>query len=102
MPQSFGPYELIKKMDDGALGDVFLARRAEAGRDPRELVVVKTLNPYLFDGAQVDPEWLEETFALNARLSDPRIVAIFDRGEARGSYFFAMKYVFGDTVHGML
>lgn len=100
MSTELGPYELVKQLPLGCLGEVFVAR--PVGRPDARPRVLKMVNPFLFYGADIDPEWLQDIVTQNARLTDPRIARIDETGQARGEYFVAMDYVKGDTLRGLL
>jgi eukaryotic-like serine/threonine-protein kinase len=92
-----GRYRVTRKIGGGGMADVYLAEDQELGRR----VAVKILhNRYQNDDQFVERFRREATHA--AGLSHPNIVAIFDRGEADGSYFIVMEYVEGRTLKELI
>jgi hypothetical protein len=83
-----GPYELIRQIGAGGMGEVWVARRAG------ETVAIKRL-PRRLAG---DPDY-RKTLLQEARLSQllahPNIVRIVDAGEAGGEVFIAMELIDG-------
>jgi serine/threonine-protein kinase len=92
-----GRYRITRKLGGGGMADVYLAEDQELGRR----VAVKILHSrYANDEQFVERFRREATHA--AGLSHPNIVAIFDRGEADGSYFIVMECVEGRTLKELI
>ncbi|MEW6430773.1 MAG: protein kinase [Myxococcota bacterium] len=89
-------YELIRRLAQGGMGEVFVARRTGAGQFEKK-VALKLLLPHLV----ASPEFLQRFYAearLAARMHHPNIVEIFDVGEADGRPFIAMQLVEGISL----
>ncbi len=96
MPERVGPYDLVRPIGSGGMGQVHLARHV-GPEGFEKLIVLKTLRP---DHA-VDPRFVAmflDEARLAARLLHPHVVQIFDFGEAGGIYYIAMEYVPGVDV----
>jgi serine/threonine-protein kinase len=92
-----GRYLLERKLGSGGMADVWLAEDQELGRK----VAIKMLHErYANDAQFVERFRREATHA--AGLSHPNVVAIYDRGEAEGSYFIVMEYVEGRTLKELI
>jgi serine/threonine-protein kinase len=91
---AFGPYQLLRRIGAGGMGEVFLAR--EAGPPPRAVVVKKVL-PNLVANRTFVGRFLDEAKVV-VRLHHPNIARVFAMGEVAGEYFLAMEYVQGKTV----
>jgi serine/threonine-protein kinase len=95
--QMFGPYELLKKLGQGGMGAVFMARHTGTGR----IVALKVLPPKM----AADPEFLER-FRREARassaLNHPNIVGCLDVGVINNMNYIAMEYVDGEDAETML
>ena len=92
-PVLFGSYELLDRIAEGGMAEVWRARsRGVAGFE--KTVVIKRVLPSLMAKPGFADLLVREA-KIAARLSHPRIVQIFDLGEENGSYFIAMEYVNG-------
>jgi serine/threonine protein kinase len=90
-----GPYELVKRLGVGGMGEVWLARRAG------QLIVVKTLLPHLAD----DPELItmfEDEARIASRLDHPNVCRAFGLERADGLHFLAMEYVPGGDLRALV
>lgn len=91
----FGPYQLIRRIGAGGMGEVFLARERQAG-GARACVVKKVL-PSLIENRAFIGRFLDEAKVVT-RLNHPNIARVYSMGEVEGQYYFAMEYVQGKTV----
>src|SRR5581483_2343066 len=86
LPTEFGPYEVIRSLGSGGMGDVYLARDLEIDR----LVAIKVLKDW---GA---PEETRRRFISEARtlgkIDHPNVVRIFN-------YFPREEAIFRDGIH---
>lgn len=78
------------------MGTVFLARDLKHDRR----VALKILNPEL--AAALGPERFLREIAIAAGLNHPHIVALFDSGQAGGTFYYAMPYVEGESLRARL
>ena len=92
MVRELGRYELIRRIAQGGMAEVYLARRRVAGVEKR--LVIKRIRPE----RSADPRFLE-LFVREARLSmrlvHQNIVPVFDFGRAGDDVFLAMEHVDG-------
>ena len=92
-------YEIIGRIADGAMGQVYLTRHtSETG--PRHLVL-KRIRPEL----QTDPEMVlmfQDEARIAAQMKHPNIVQLFEVGVLDGSLFLAMELVEGVTLEHLL
>ncbi|MEZ6185982.1 MAG: serine/threonine-protein kinase [Planctomycetota bacterium] len=95
--RQLGPYELISELGRGANGVIYLAQRPGLARR----FAVKTLRP---DSPQ-DEETIRR-FQLEAaaasKVNDPGIVSVFDVGQHKGRWYYAMEYCPGRTLEERL
>jgi WD40 repeat protein len=84
-------YELIAKVGEGSMGQVFTARQSSVQRT----VAVKTLKPKLASKAADREKFLYEAM-ITGDLDHPNIVPIHDLGVSDdGTLFYSMKHVTG-------
>lgn len=87
-------YRILERLGAGGYATVYRAEQVQLGRE----VALKVLRN---DGAASGPDavaaFLREARAA-AALSDPRLVQVFDLGEADGRRFLSMEYVRGGTL----
>src|ERR671926_1466462 len=83
-------YRVVRKLGAGGMANVYLAEDQELGRR----VAIKILNERHANDDQFVERFRRE--AKNAAgLSHPNVVAIYDRGEAEGTYYISMEYLDG-------
>ena len=92
-----GRYRIVRKLGSGGMADVYLAEDEELGRR----IAIKILND-----RHANDESFVERFRREAKnaagLSHPNIVAIYDRGEAEGTYYIAMEYLDGRSLKELI
>ena len=95
-PQTFGKYQLLKKLATGGMAEVFLARQSAVKGAP-ELVVVKRILPHLAREPEFIQMFLNEA-RIASRFSHPNIAQIYDLGQIEGVCFLAMEFVHGEDL----
>src|SRR3954447_23737569 len=88
-----GRYKILKKIGAGGMADVYCAEDQTLGRQ----VAIKILNDRHAGDEQFVERFRREAQAA-AGLNHPNIVAIYDRGEADGTYYIAMEYLEGRSL----
>lgn len=93
-------YELRKKLGEGGMGSVFLARQVEADRE----VALKLIRPErLTDGNSHQAiKRLRIEARAAARLEHDHIVPVYEVGESDGVPFYSMRYVEGSNLQELL
>ena len=96
MATEFGKYLLQRKLAEGGMAEVFLAKQSgmEGFEKP---VVVKRILPQLTS----DPAFVEmfiNEARIAARLNHPCIVQIFDLGKVDDQYFITMEFIHGEDL----
>ena len=92
-----GGYELLGRLGQGGMGAVFKARQVSMDR----VVALKILPPKLAKDKSFVERFVREARSA-AKLSHPNIVQGIDVGLAAGYHYFAMEFVDGETVKGLL
>jgi serine/threonine-protein kinase len=96
-PANIGGFEIISRLGRGGMGAVYKARQVSMDR----LVALKVLPPALAKDQNFLERFFREARAV-ARLNHPNIVQGIDVGSADKYYYFAMEYVEGETVQGLI
>jgi len=92
----FGRYELVERIGEGGMSDIYAATMRGAKGFER-LLVVKRLKRELSANPAAVAQFIDEA-RLGSLLSHPNIVQIYDFGEADDGYFMAMEYVAGRNM----
>jgi serine/threonine protein kinase len=93
LPRAFGPYQLIEKLGQGGMAEVFKAL-AFGASGFEKTIVVKTLLSELRGEAQYERMFIEEA-RLHARLHHQNLVQVHELGIADGCYFVRLDWVDG-------
>ncbi|NCG18220.1 MAG: protein kinase [Rhodobacterales bacterium] len=96
----FGKYRLGAEIASGGMGTVFAATYCPEGGFERP-VAIKRIHPHLAKNEAFLARFRTEA-ELCARLAHPNIVAAMDFGRVDDSYFFAMEFIDGVTLHDVL
>src|SRR3989338_4105095 len=94
--QEFGQYQLIEKIAQGGMAEIFLGK----ARDPHGIekpVVIKRILPQI----AASPEFVEmliDEAKIAVMLSHGNIAQIYDLGKVADDYFIVMEYVEGRTL----
>lgn len=94
---TLGDYRLLKKLGEGAMGEVYRARQLNY---PRE-VAVKVLFKHIASNPKLVERFYREARA-TGRLDHPNIVQGYEVGEDHGCHFFAMEFVDGESLQKIL
>jgi serine/threonine protein kinase len=86
-------YRLIRKIGQGAMAEVYLARHLDSARD----VALKLLNPALTRNEDLVRRFQQEA-RWAALLRHPNILAIHEVGEDDGRHYIAAEFVDGETL----
>jgi len=96
MGEKFGRYELLRKLAEGGMGEVHLARMEGPAGFEKRVVIKKILRQFSSDPKFVE-RFIEEGKTL-VTLSHGNIVPVFDLGVVDGEYYLAMEYVEGGNL----
>src|SRR5688500_11981782 len=90
---SLGPYEILDRIGEGGMGQVWRARDRRIGRD----VAVKLLGESFSTGDERVWRFEQEARAAGA-LNHPGLVTIFDVGTMDGAPYIVMELLEGQTL----
>src|SRR5947209_5853702 len=97
LPRSLGDFRILREVGRGGMGVVYEAEQISLGRR----VALKVL-PF---AATMDPRHLQR-FQNEARaaasLEHPHIVPVYGVGCERGVHYYAMKFIDGQTLAGLI
>lgn len=86
-------YDLLRKLGEGGMAEIFLARQRGLGGFQKELVI-KRIHRELARNERYVELFLDEA-RIAANLNHPNIVHIYDIGKAYGTYYIAMEFIHG-------
>lgn len=92
-PLRMGRYELIERIGEGGMAEIFFAVARGAENFVRHFVV-KRMHPHLARHREAVNQFIDEA-RLQAGLVHSNIVPVFDFGKADGEYFMALEYIHG-------
>jgi len=95
-PATFGKYQVLFKIGQGAMGAVFKAYDPSIDR----VVAIKTISPSVLlidESGEFKERFLREVRA-TGKINHPNIISIFDSGELDGTPFFVMEFVDGKEL----
>lgn len=90
----FGNYDLVRRIDVGGMGEVYLARQRTAF--DRE-VAIKIIRSDLVHDATARKRFLREA-EVNAYIQHEHILPLFEFGEEQGRLFMVTPYIAGGTL----
>jgi serine/threonine protein kinase len=94
---TFGRYEILDKLGEGAMGVVYRAKDSAIGR----VVALKMLSAEVGGEDELHARFRREAEAIG-RLSHPNIVTVYDLGEADGQLYMAMELLEGDDLRSLI
>ena len=92
-----GAYQLVRRLGEGGMAQVYLARDVRLGRE----VAVKVLDRRLADRSGFRERLLREA-RVAAALDHPNIVPLFDFGEENGVLYLVMPFISGGSLQDQL
>ena len=95
-----GRYRLERRIGQGGMAEVFLARAEGPGGFEKQ-VVIKRIRPQLVKNERFVDMFLREGRLL-AGLDHPNIVRVFELDEAEGEYFLALEYLDGLSLRELM
>src|SRR5687768_4994190 len=94
---TFGRYEILDKLGEGAMGVVYRARDKALGR----VVALKMLSPDVDGEDELHQRFQREAETIG-RLSHPNIVTVYDLGRMDGQLFMAMELLDGEDLRAVI
>jgi serine/threonine-protein kinase len=94
---TLGPYEIVRRLGSGGMGDIYLAEDTRLGRK----IALKALPSHFTKDAERVRRFQLEAKAASA-LSHPNIITIFEIGQFEHLHYIAFEYVDGQTLRQRL
>lgn len=92
-----GPYQILEKIGQGGMGEVFLAYDTTCGRR----IALKRIRTDLTEHRQLYRRFLKEA-RITSQLTHPAIIPIYAIHEEAGTIYYTMPYVEGDNLKQIL
>jgi serine/threonine protein kinase len=92
-----GPYQIIRRLGRGGMGEVYLAQDRRLGR----MVALKVLPPYFVSDDARLRRFQTEARAASA-LNHPNILTIYEVGQTEDIHFIATEYIEGQTIRELI
>ena len=100
MGEKFGVYDLLRKVAQGGMAEVFLAERQGALGGFSQQVAIKRIYPHLAQDPELASMFFDEA-RIASKLHHPNIVQIYDLGQIEGFFYLAMEYVHGRDLRSI-
>jgi len=97
MSETFGRYQLVKKLATGGMAEIYLAKLMGPGGFEKQLVI-KQIHPRLSGQRQFVDLFVAEAKIL-VTLAHGNIVPVYELGVIDDTYFIAMEYIDGPTLY---
>jgi serine/threonine-protein kinase len=94
---TFGRYEILDKLGEGAMGIVYRAKDSAIGR----IVALKMLSAEVGAEEELHQRFQREAEAIG-RLNHPNVVTVYDLGHAEGQLYMAMELLEGDDLRSLI
>ncbi len=101
MGDTFGKYELVKKIAKGGMAEVFLARQKDESSGSIKHVAIKRLFPHLTGEQEIVDLFLVEG-RIASTLAHANVVPILDCGVIDEFLYLTMEYVHGRDLRSIL
>ena len=92
VPESIGPYKVLSKVGEGAMGIVYKAQDKRLDR----VVALKVIREFQSDPGRQRRFWQEARAA--AQVSHPNACQLYDLGEDNDTLFLVMEFIEGESL----
>jgi hypothetical protein len=97
LPAPIPGYTFLKRLGQGGMGEVFLAKQESLDRN----VAIKLLPPEFSKDKTYVQSFMKEARSAG-KVTHENIMGSIDVGESNGRYFFVMEYVQGETLFRLI
>lgn len=96
-PEKIGPFELVRSLGKGGMGEVFLGKDPSCGR----LIAIKKIRSDLASNKTMHERFLREA-KIAAQLTHPSIIPIYEIFDSKEITYYTMPYIEGETLKEIL
>jgi serine/threonine-protein kinase len=100
LPRVFGRYLLLRRLSQGGMGEIFLAKAGEI-QGFEKLVIIKKILPHLAEDRDFIKRFIDEA-QIAIKLNHGNIATVYEVGMVEGEYFLALEYVEGRDLRRTL
>ena len=100
MSTAFGPYELVHRLGEGGMGEVWCAKKRGSGGFERMVCIKRIRDDQRGDARSAERFFLEAR--LLGRLHHANIGQIYDAGRVGDEYFIEMEYLHGKDLRSVM
>ncbi len=100
MAEIFGQYQLLDKIAEGGMAELYLAKSSKF-QGLEKYLIIKRILPKYSSSSDLIKMFINEA-KVNMNMSHNNIVNIFDFGVEGGRFFIAMEYVQGQNLRNIL
>lgn len=100
MVENFGQYQLLEKIAEGGMAELYLAKSSKF-QGLEKYLIIKRILPQYSGSSKLIQMFINEA-KINMNMSHNNIVNIFDFGIEGGRFFIAMEYVQGQNLRNIL
>lgn len=94
-----GRYELLRKIGEGGMAEVYLARLSGEAETSRQFVIKRVRSR---EWEKADPSSLIDEARILVQLTHPNIVQVYELGREANEYYVVMEYVEGVNLEQVL
>lgn len=100
MAENFGKYQLLEKIAEGGMAELYLAKSSKF-QGLEKYLIIKRILPCFSSSGELIEMFINEA-KINMNMSHSNIVSIFDFGIENGRFFIAMEYVQGQNLRSLI
>ena len=98
--EEFGPYQLLEKIDEGGMAEVFLALENQ-GSSMQNPVVIKRMLKKDLNSLRVLELFMHEA-NINMRMDHPNVIKLLDFGSIEDRFYISMEHIEGLNLKQLL
>jgi serine/threonine-protein kinase len=96
--KQFGPFTIDRELGSGAMGTVYRGHYTKTG----QVMAIKVMAPGVGSTNAAATDRFEREITILKQLNHPNIVRFYGAGKNQGARYFAMEYVEGESLDGVM